>query len=102
MEVELEVDAGVAVLTLNAPQRRNALTPQMAREMVDALGRVDADESIAALVIRGADGRFCAGAHTGTLDGAGAGGTAPKAGWVRSFASMRRVSPASVARTCAR
>lgn len=72
MEVELEVDAGVAVLTLNAPQRRNALTPQMAREMVDALGRVDADESIAALVIRGADGRFCAGAHTGTLDGAGA------------------------------
>ncbi|WP_296368678.1 MULTISPECIES: enoyl-CoA hydratase-related protein [unclassified Pseudonocardia] len=72
MEVELEVDDGVALMTLNAPERRNALTPQMAREMVDALERVDADDGIGALVIRGADGRFCAGAHTGTLDGAGA------------------------------
>lgn len=71
MEVALEIDGGVAVLTLNAPERRNALTPQMASEMVAALEQVDADDSVGALVIRGAGGRFCAGAHTGTLSGAG-------------------------------
>jgi len=70
MEIELAVQDGVAVITLNAPERRNALTPAMAREMVDTLDRVDADDSIGALVIRGAEGRFCAGAHTATLSGA--------------------------------
>lgn len=76
MEIELEVRDGVAVVTLSAPERRNALTPDMtpdmAREMVGALERVDADESVGAVVIRGAEGRFCAGAHTGTLAGANA------------------------------
>lgn len=70
MEIELEVDDGVAVITLNAPERRNALTPAMAGEMVETLERVDADDTIGALVIRGAEGRFCAGAHTATLSGA--------------------------------
>ncbi|MCF7550823.1 CoA transferase [Pseudonocardia sp. WMMC193] len=47
------------------------MTPQMAAEMVTAPDRVDADDGIGALVIRGAEGRFCAGAHTATLGGAG-------------------------------
>ncbi|CAN5457129.1 enoyl-CoA hydratase [soil metagenome] len=70
MEIELAVDNGVATLTLAAPQRRNALTPTMARELVAALDRVDADDSVGAVVIRGAGGSFCAGAHTATLLGA--------------------------------
>lgn len=71
MEIELAVDDGVATLTLAAPQRRNALTPEMSRDLVDALDRVDADTSIGALVIRGAGPTFCAGAHTNTLSNAG-------------------------------
>lgn len=72
MEIELEVQDGVGVITLCAPERRNALTRDMAREMVEALERVDTDDSVGALVIRGAEGRFCAGADTGTLSGANA------------------------------
>lgn len=71
MEVELTIESGVATLTLAAPQRRNALTPEMSRELVAAADRVDADDSVGALVIRGAGGSFCAGAHTGTLGDAG-------------------------------
>lgn len=71
-EIDLEIDQGVAVVTLSAPERRNALTPDMAAEMVDALERVDSDPAVGAVVIRGAGGSFCAGAHTSTLAGAGA------------------------------
>jgi enoyl-CoA hydratase len=71
VEIELTVDSGVANLTLSAPQRRNALTPEMSRELVAAADRVDADDSVGALVIRGAGGSFCAGAHTTTLGDAG-------------------------------
>ena len=35
-EVLLEIDEGVGVVTLNAPQRRNALTPAMAGELMAA------------------------------------------------------------------
>jgi len=65
-EVLYEFDGGVAVITLNAPARRNALTPSMADEMVAAFDAADADKSVGAVVIRGAGGSFCAGAELGT------------------------------------
>lgn len=56
-----DVDEGVAVLTLNRPERRNALTV----EMIDALGRVLAelehDDDVGAIVLTGAGGAFCSG-----------------------------------------
>lgn len=67
MEIALRVDDGVAVVTLNAPQRRNALTPEMSDELVATLDQVDADDTVGALVIQGADGTFCSGADTATL-----------------------------------
>lgn len=67
-EVLYEVDAGVAVITLNAPARRNALTPSMADEMVRAFDEADADGSVGAVIIKGAGGSFCAGAELGTAE----------------------------------
>src|SRR3954471_24496607 len=56
-----EVDDGVAVVTMNRPERRNALTV----EMLDALGRVladvERDDAVGAVVLTGAGGAFCAG-----------------------------------------
>jgi len=52
---------------LLAPERRNALTVAMARELVDAAAAVDADGSVGAAVIRGEGGHFCAGAHRDAL-----------------------------------
>jgi enoyl-CoA hydratase len=66
-EVILDIDGGVATLLLNAPSRRNALTPLMAMEMVQAVNRVDQDTTIGALVVKGAAETFCAGADLGSL-----------------------------------
>jgi len=60
-EIGLAVRDGVAVISLLAPERRNALTVAMARELVDAAAAVDADGSVGAAVIRGEGGHFCAG-----------------------------------------
>jgi enoyl-CoA hydratase len=62
---------GVAVLSLNAPERRNALTVAMAEELVAACGELDADRDVGAVVVRGEGGFFCAGGDRGTLEAAG-------------------------------
>ena len=70
-EVILERAAGVATVTLAAPERRNALTRSMARELVEACEEIDADAAIGAVVVRGEGGFFCAGGDRGTLANAG-------------------------------
>lgn len=67
-EVRLQVDEGVATLTLNASDRLNAITPTMAEEMISALEVVDRDSRVGALVVRGEGRSFCAGASMGTLE----------------------------------
>ncbi|MGI4792961.1 MAG: enoyl-CoA hydratase/isomerase family protein [Janthinobacterium lividum] len=54
-------DGATAVLTLNYPERRNALAIPMRRALVEALERIEADPSLRAIVITGAGGTFCAG-----------------------------------------
>jgi enoyl-CoA hydratase len=66
-EVVLTVNEGVATLTLDAPERRNALTPAMAQEIGAACDAIDADPAVGAVVIQGAGPTFCAGAHRATL-----------------------------------
>jgi len=51
----------VATITLNRPERRNALTIPLFEEMHDALDTVESDESIRVLVLAGAGTAFCAG-----------------------------------------
>lgn len=70
-EVRVEIDGPVAVISLWAPDRRNALTPTMAAELTAACEEVDADPAVGAVVVRGEGGHFCAGAHRDTLAGAG-------------------------------
>lgn len=62
-DIRVEIDQAVAVLTLAAPDRRNALTAGMARELIDACGGIDADASVGAVVVRAEGRAFCAGAH---------------------------------------
>jgi enoyl-CoA hydratase len=64
-------DGGVAILSLNAPDRRNALTVAMAEELVAACEQLDADREVGAVVVRGEGGFFCAGGDRGTLEAAG-------------------------------
>ncbi len=57
----LDVHEGVATLTLNRPDKRNAMSDDMRTAFIDALERVHADKSIRALVLTGAGKGFCAG-----------------------------------------
>jgi enoyl-CoA hydratase len=85
-EVLLEVDGGVAVVTLNAPARRNALTPAMASELISAFDEVDARPEVGALVVRAVGKSFCAGGDVATLTDAGRDPAAPDA-----YAGMSRI-----------
>lgn len=78
-EVRLEWDGGVAVVTLDAPQRRNALTPAMARELIAVLDEVDERPEAGALVLRAVGRSFCAGGDVPTLLDAGRDPAAPVA-----------------------
>ena len=54
-------DGAVAILTLDYPERRNALAMPMRERLVDALEAIEADRELRAIVITGADGTFSAG-----------------------------------------
>ncbi|HEY1313372.1 MAG TPA: enoyl-CoA hydratase/isomerase family protein [Steroidobacteraceae bacterium] len=53
---------GVAMLTLNRPERGNAVVPEMARDMLATLATLEQDRTVRVLVLTGAGKQFCAGA----------------------------------------
>jgi enoyl-CoA hydratase/carnithine racemase len=61
-EIELARDGAVLAVTLNRPQRRNALTLAMWQELRRLAEEAGADDSVRALVLTGAGEHFCAGA----------------------------------------
>ncbi len=56
-----EQDGPIARITLNRPERRNALSIQLSQELVVALELVQRSQTVKVLVIAGAAGTFCAG-----------------------------------------
>ncbi len=70
-EVRLERDGVVALITLAAPERRNAFLPAMVEELIAACEEVDADPGIGAVVLQAEGESFCAGAHRDSLRTAG-------------------------------
>ena len=66
--------AGVACITLHRPERLNAFTNRMQRELCDAFDRVDADPEVRAVVVTGSGRGFCAGADLGSGERTFAGG----------------------------
>jgi enoyl-CoA hydratase/carnithine racemase len=61
VETTVEIDEGVALLTLAQPERLNRWTTRMAEEVGDAMVRLDADPAVKAVVLTGAGRAFCAG-----------------------------------------
>ncbi|OLF16516.1 enoyl-CoA hydratase [Actinophytocola xanthii] len=66
-EVLLERRDGVAVLTLNVPDRRNSITLSIASRMAELVGECEQDDTVSALVVTGAPPAFCAGADLTAL-----------------------------------
>ena len=62
-DITLERDGHVAVVTLRAPERRNALTAPMVHEFMAICDEIDADQAIGAVVLTAEGASWCAGAH---------------------------------------
>jgi enoyl-CoA hydratase/carnithine racemase len=61
-QIRLEIEDGVATVTLNRPEKLNAFTGRMAAEWGDAFARCDEDDAVRAVLVTGAGRAFCAGA----------------------------------------
>jgi len=75
-QITVEQRGGVRLVTLDRPERLNALTGRLCRELIDVCDGAARDDSTGALVISGAGRGFCAGADLGTDDGLGGDGAA--------------------------
>ncbi len=80
-EVLVDVDGQVAVVTLNRPERRNAISGSLLASLRDAVAGLDGRADVLAIVLTGADPAFCAGLDLtelgqpgGPLSGTGSGG----------------------------
>jgi enoyl-CoA hydratase len=97
---ESRSEAGVVTLTLDNPERRNALDPEMAAALREAAARVAADLSVRGVVITGAGSSFCSGADLGKLRTA-ADGVLPQrellTSYYRAFLDLRDLAVPTVA-----
>ncbi|HVF73787.1 MAG TPA: enoyl-CoA hydratase [Acidimicrobiales bacterium] len=87
MVLALDVADGVAVVTLNRPEARNALDSELITALDTTMSELDARDDVAAIVITGADPAFCAGLDLKELGGTGEnlrGGTASGRPWART------------------
>ncbi len=71
-QINVAVAETILTITLNRPERMNAFTPQMMREMIAAFDQADDDDRVRAVIVTGEGRAFCAGADlssgTATFD----------------------------------
>lgn len=91
-EILYDVDDRIATITLNRPDRLNAFTITMQREMNAAFDLADADDDVRAVIVTGAGRGFCAGADLGvggeTFDADATGGKGSKHAYPRDFGGL--------------
>lgn len=67
IKIDVNGTSGVATISLNRPDKRNALSPVLIDELADAVAWSDADERVGAILLRGEGSDFCAGADLQSL-----------------------------------
>jgi 2-(1,2-epoxy-1,2-dihydrophenyl)acetyl-CoA isomerase len=89
------VERGVGVVTLNRPERRNALSPEMLAGLAAVLAELEAADDVRALVLTGAGGAFCAGGDVKAFaarGGEGGGATVPHEERITRQQAMQRAT----------
>ncbi len=66
--IEFRLDAGIARITLNRPEKRNALSPDLIAAIRDAIEKTAHDENVRVVLLAGAGSDFCSGADLAALD----------------------------------
>lgn len=90
---------GALTITLNRPERRNAIGPQMVNELLWALADADADADVRSVVVTGAGKAFCAGGDFQQMtSGADADELPPKGDYADLLLAMTRFPKPIVAR----
>lgn len=89
-KIRTDIEGRVAVLTIDAPERRNAFDLDMCRQTVEAVDAVEADEGIGAVVVTGAPPAFCAGADLSHL------GSSHREGLLAIYEGFLRVARCSL------
>jgi len=64
-QIKYEIEDRILTLILNRPERMNAYTEVMRAELVDAIGRAEADDNVRVIIVTGAGRAFCAGMDLG-------------------------------------
>src|SRR5262249_54932012 len=64
-QILYDVDDSIATITLNRPDRLNAVTTRLIDELISAFDAADADDGVRAVIVTGAGRAFCAGADLG-------------------------------------
>jgi enoyl-CoA hydratase len=85
-EVLTDTADGIAVVTLDAPSRRNALTLPMVDEISRSLDTIEADPAVGAIVVTGTAPAFCAGADLSHL------GDSQREGLLRIYEGFLRIA----------
>ena len=77
-KTSVEDGTGYAEIVINRPDRRNALIPEVAEGVINALEDVDQDDNISAVILRGQGGYFCSGIDLKALQSGASTGSARK------------------------
>jgi len=67
-EILYEIKNGAAVITLNRPDKRNALNDQILADLRQAVSAAESDDQVRVVVLRGAGKDFCAGADLSQIE----------------------------------
>ncbi len=104
MSVELNIDNGLGIVTLNRPEKKNAITMTMRLRLSEVFEQLGDDDTVRAVIIRGAGTDFCAGMDVQEM---GAGGVASSMmrmrrlqRVVRAIADLRKPAIAAVRGVC--
>ena len=65
--VNLEIIDGVATITMNSPDNRNALTQEMSSAIIEAIDETEQSDAVRCLVLTGVEGTFCAGGDINSM-----------------------------------
>ena len=66
--IRYEVDGGIATITIDRPEKRNAMTFVMLAEFIEAVREVGADDQARVVIVTGTGGAFCAGTDLADLN----------------------------------